>query len=278
MQTSCTLVDENRWYLTGVEFPSWVVGLRNRVGTLSNFMNFAEPQTKWMKEMWATVWENAIFQRILPHTILERQVQVQAAQILEHYGSDLRDLQVFVLASGGFVFGKMLFDALTKMSLENLPRFFSLRTRTYEGTNIAPWWVQVDTDSAFHVHFHLPWDGSMPENFCRWLLHNEQLDSRAPVLILDDVLDSGRTIETVKHGLGEIFREESIGTAFLVEKPSWLKTEKDPRSETAFNTSWVIVLGNPWLAWGGMDSWVGNDTEKRISRTGFWSGGIWAKV
>ena len=81
---------------------------------------------------------------------------MEAEKILNQYGHELGNLQIFVLASGGFVYGKMLFDALAKMSPKNLPRFFSLRTRTYEGTSIAPSGVKVDTDSAYHIYFQNP--------------------------------------------------------------------------------------------------------------------------
>jgi len=76
-----------------------------------------------------------IFQPILPEEVIQRRVQKMARSLTEHHNSNLKDLQVFVLANGGFIFGKMLFDALRGNDPENLPRFFSVRTTAYEGIN-----------------------------------------------------------------------------------------------------------------------------------------------
>lgn len=273
-----TLVDPDRGYIPNIEIPGWLIGRQQDIAGISNSTGHVQVSTEWFKNISQKVWESAMFKRILPQNVIQHRVQSMAHSLIAHHGSDLKNLQVFVLANGGFIFGKMLFDALSSIHPENLPRFFSFRTATYEGTNISEKWVRIDTNSASHVDFALKWDVTEPRTYQRWLLYNEQLSYTSPVLILDDVFDSGHTIDAVIKHLSRIFPQESIGTMVLAEKPSGLVLPRDPRSPKAYNSSGVVVLGTPWLAWWGMNAWVGTPEDEKKSRIGWEKGGIWMRA
>ena len=249
MNQTYTVVDTDRWYATWLELTKNIWTPHHITQSLRVFTQYAYLLRKGFRETYLVTWGNVLFQQVLPSNIIRAQVQIIADQILKEYWTNLKYLQIFVLASGGFVFGKMLFDALTKISPENLPRFFSIRTKSYEkGGGRSERGVEIDENSASHVDFGLHWDGINPQYYSRWLLYNEQLLRKAPALVLDDVLDTWHTILAVRQALWEIFDPDKIGTAFLVEKPDGLELPQDPRSPWAFNTSGIIVLGKPWLA------------------------------
>ena len=162
---------------------------------------------------------------------IQRRVQEMAQEIAQDYKG--KDLVLLGLLKGAFIFTSDLARALN--------------------------------DLGVNVRIELPAASTYQERFKAGKPRIGDIDKREingkDVLVVDDVLDSGKTINKLLNELQTKFSPASLRTAFIVNKTQ--------EREVPFQGDYIgfLVNGNPWLEGYGMDSFgLGRGNPDIIAR------------